>query len=158
MPRSEPIAAWYGQHRSTGRAGPTLGRVIEAAGGLVWRTTAEGTPEVLLVHRPRYDDWTFPKGKLERGESARDCAYREVLEETGFSCRLGDELAEVAYEDREGRPKRVRYWSMEVISGSFEPNDEVQEIRWLSVPDATDRLTHPHDAALLASAPLPRVT
>jgi 8-oxo-dGTP diphosphatase len=145
---------------SSGRdhGGRTLSRVIEAAGGIVWRRTSEGGPEVLLVHRPRYDDWTLPKGKLEPGESAEAGARREVLEETGFECRLGAEVTSTAYDDRHGRPKRVRYWTMEVVRGSFQPNDEVDEIRWLPGHEAIERLSYPRDAALLASLPLRAAT
>jgi 8-oxo-dGTP diphosphatase len=132
--------------------------VIEAAGGVVWRSSSKGTAKVLLVHRPRYDDWTLPKGKLEPGESARDAAWREVLEETGLECKLGDELAEITYDDRKGRRKRVRYWAMEVVRGGFEPNDEVDEIAWLPVDQAVDRLTYRRDAKLLASLPIPAFT
>jgi 8-oxo-dGTP diphosphatase len=129
--------------------------VIEAAGGVVWRRAPTGLAEVLLVHRPRYDDWTFPKGKLEPGEVARDAARREVLEETGFDCALGDEVAETSYEDRKGRPKHVRYWTMSVLGGAFEPNHEVDEIRWCTVDEALERLTYPRDRVLLTSLPVP---
>ncbi len=124
--------------------------MIEAAGGVVWRRGAKGPLEVLLVHRPRYDDWSLPKGKLDRRETHRQAALREVEEETGLRCRLHEELPEVRYVDRKGRPKRVRYWSMEPISGSFEPNDEVDEVRWLPLDDADRSLSHSHDTAVLA--------
>ena len=123
--------------------------MIEAAGGVVWRRGAKGTLKVLLVHRDRYDDWTIPKGKLEPGESHRRAALREVEEETGLRCTTHEELPEVRYEDRKGRPKRVRYWSMEPLDGEFAPNSEVDEVRWLSLPDATARLTYRHDVAVL---------
>jgi 8-oxo-dGTP diphosphatase len=128
--------------------------VIEAAGGMVWRWSDDG-PEVLLVHRPRYGDWTLPKGKLEPGELAADAARREVQEETGFDCRLGAEVASTEYEDRHGRAKRVRYWAMEVLGGRFAPNDEVDEIRWLTVPRAVRLLSYARDAELLAAAEPP---
>src|SRR5204862_335173 len=99
-------------------------RVIRAAGGIV---TREG--RVLLVHRPRYDDWTFPKGKAEDGESDEDCALREVREETGLDCELLDELSSTAYIDSRGRPKRVRWWRMRPIGGAVTPTDEGVEIR-----------------------------
>lgn len=121
---------------------------VEAAGGVVWRRTKKGV-EVLVVHRPRYDDWSFPKGKLDPGETHKAAAWREVWEETGFECELGDELDEVTYEDRFGRPKRVRYWSMQVTGGAFEPNDEVDDVRWVTVEEARDLLSYTHDAALL---------
>ena len=88
-------------------------RLVRAAGGVVVRAGADG-PEVLLVHRPAYDDWTFPKGKLDRGETEEECALREVEEETGLRCTLGRELGSTTYRDGKGRRKRVRYWLMEV--------------------------------------------
>jgi 8-oxo-dGTP pyrophosphatase MutT (NUDIX family) len=111
--------------------------------------------KVLLVHRPKYDDWSFPKGKLEPGETDEECALREVEEETGLRCELEAELPEARYEDRHGRPKRVRYWTMRPLDGSFAPNDEVDAIDWLPVPDAAARLTYPRDQAVLrACAPV----
>jgi 8-oxo-dGTP pyrophosphatase MutT (NUDIX family) len=124
--------------------------VIEAAGGVVWRRTSSGAIKVLLVHRPRYDDWSLPKGKLEDGESALDAARREVLEETGLRCKARAELGEIRYRDRKDRPKRVRYWAMEPISGHFEPNDEVDEIRWVTLDDAPRWLSYEHDADVVA--------
>ena len=129
--------------------------MIEAAGGVVWKATAKGVGKVLLVHRPRYDDWSFPKGKLDPGESHRQAALREVEEETGFRCRTGDELPEARYADRKGRPKRVRYWSMEPVEGEFVPNDEVDEVRWLSLDEAAELLSYPHDRTVLAALPEP---
>jgi 8-oxo-dGTP diphosphatase len=118
--------------------------VVRAAGGVVVR---DGL--VLLVHRPKYDDWTFPKGKAERGESDEACALREVREETGLECRLLDELAATEYVDSRGRPKRVRWWRMHVVGGDFMPTDEVDEIRWLASADAAQLLTYGRDLALL---------
>lgn len=126
-----------------------MANVIEAAGGLVCRTTSKGTVKVLLVHRPRYDDWSFPKGKLESGEDHESAARREVEEETGLRCRLRDELREVRYRDRKGRSKRVRYWLMEPVDGSFEPSDEVDAVRWVPLGAAGAELTYRHDAELL---------
>ena len=118
--------------------------MIRAAGGLVVR---DGS--VLLVHRPRYDDWTFPKGKAEPGEDDDACALREVREETGFDCELLDELARTEYVDAKGRPKRVRWWRMLPIDGAFEPNNEVDEIRWLDPAGAAALLSYERDLALL---------
>jgi 8-oxo-dGTP pyrophosphatase MutT (NUDIX family) len=125
----------------------TDGRV-RAAGGVVWRDEG-GRVEVVLVHRPRYDDWTFPKGKAEPGERDEDCALREVFEETGLRGRLGPELATVTYTDRHGRPKVVRYWAMTVEDGRFAPNDEVDELRWLGLDDAGALLTYERDHTVL---------
>jgi 8-oxo-dGTP pyrophosphatase MutT (NUDIX family) len=122
--------------------------VIEAAGGVVWRGDRDA-PEVLLVHRPRYDDWSFPKGKLDPGEDHATAARREVQEETGLRCDLGPELPSVRYRDHHGREKRVRYWVMVVVDGTFTPNDEVDELEWLPVDAARLRLTHAHDADVL---------
>jgi len=122
---------------------------VAAAGGIVTRPGADDGVEVVLVHRPKYDDWTFPKGKVEPGETDEAAAAREVREETGFECTLGDELASVRYVDGRGRPKRVRYWFMTVSAGiATVPNDEVDELRWLSPGDATTLLTYAHDQAL----------
>ena len=125
--------------------------MIEAAGGVVWRRGPKGGVKVLLVHRPRYDDWSLPKGKLEAGEAHRAAALREVLEETGLVCKALDELPEVRYVDRKGRRKRVRYWAMEPLRGSFEPNAEVDEVRWVQVEHVAEVVTYPRDADVVAS-------
>jgi 8-oxo-dGTP diphosphatase len=101
------------------------------------------------VHRPRYDDWTFPKGKAEDGESDEECALREVWEETGLHCTLGDEVASTDYVDSRGRPKRVRWWLMSPVDGGFEPTDEVDEIRWLEPVEAARLLSYDRDLVLL---------
>jgi len=118
----------------------------------VWRLSAKGTLKVLLVHRPRYDDWSLPKGKLEPGETSEAAALREVEEETGLRCRTGPELPPTRYADRKGRSKRVRYWTMEVVDGTFEPNDEVDEVRWVPVDEAGRNLSYPHDVAVVLAA------
>jgi 8-oxo-dGTP pyrophosphatase MutT (NUDIX family) len=99
------------------------------------------------VHRPRYDDWSLPKGKCGEGESDVDCALREVEEETGLACRLGAELPSTHYTDNKGRPKTVRYWAMEPLGDGveFTPNTEIDEIRWLPAPDAVKLLSYDHD-------------
>lgn len=133
----------------TKRGGPDH---IRAAGGVVWRPAAGSTDsgaEVLLVHRPKYDDWTLPKGKAERGESDEDCALREVEEETGLRCELGDHLLDVPYVDRFGRPKVARYWAMRPLGGASAPDAEVDEVRWLSLDDAARLLTYERDRPVL---------
>ncbi|MGN6694249.1 MAG: NUDIX hydrolase [Aquihabitans sp.] len=122
---------------------------VTAAGGVLWRRGADGAIEVLVVHRPRYDDWSFAKGKCDPGESFAETAQREVLEETGFAVAFGPELDEVRYHDHRGRSKLVRYWAMTVTGGDFTPNDEVDEVRWLGVDEAADLVSYDHDAALL---------
>jgi 8-oxo-dGTP diphosphatase len=122
---------------------------VRAAGGVVCRPAREGATEVLLAHRPRYDDWTLPKGKAEVGESDEACALREVHEETGLHCRLLDELPTIRYRDRFDRPKVVRYWKMEPISGAFSVSDEVDALAWLPIPAALEQLTYPRDAEVL---------
>jgi 8-oxo-dGTP pyrophosphatase MutT (NUDIX family) len=121
---------------------------VLAAGAVLWRPGTHG-PELGLVHRPRYDDWTFPKGKLDPGESFEEAALREVEEETGFTCHLGPELPGTAYIDRKGRPKTVRYFVMTVAGGTFAPGDEVDEIRWLRAPAARSLLTYDRDVEVL---------
>jgi len=106
---------------------------------------------VLLVHRPRYDDWSLPKGKNDPGESDEDCARREVEEETGLRCRLGAELAGTSYRDRHDRPKVVRYWAMEVVDGTFTPNEEVDVVAWLPLDAAGRRLSYARDIEVLDS-------
>lgn len=123
---------------------------VRAAGGVIVRGRGERT-EVLLVHRPTYDDWTFPKGKAEGDESDEECALREVEEETGFRCRLGRELPRVRWVDRFGRPKVARYWTMEIVSGEFVPHDEVDEIRWVSLRAAPDVLSYARDGDVIRS-------
>jgi 8-oxo-dGTP pyrophosphatase MutT (NUDIX family) len=127
---------------------PERRELVRAAGGVLWRRGESGV-EVLLVHRPRYDDWSFPKGKCEPGESFLDAARREVTEETGLLPVVGRPLSQVAYLDRRGRPKIVRYWTMSVGSGTFAPNDEVDEVAWLPIGAARDRLSYPRDGVLL---------
>jgi 8-oxo-dGTP diphosphatase len=120
---------------------------VRAAGGVVMRGN-----EVLLVHRPRYDDWTLPKGKLDPGESFEDAAVREVEEETGLRCRLVRELPSTEYEVG-GRPKTVRYWLMEPEGEApFVPNDETDDLRWLPPDEARALLTYDRDRDVVAAA------
>src|SRR5918994_6444701 len=128
---------------------------VKASGGVVWRRAGDGEFELVVVHRPRYDDWSLPKGKLDPGESWEDAALREVDEEVGLRCRLGPELPPVAYTDHKGRAKVVRYWLMEPEDGAarFTPNDEVDEMRWVEVEDAAGLLSYPHHVALVRAAP-----
>jgi len=120
--------------------------VVEAAGGVVLR---EG--KVLLVHRPRYDDWTLPKGKLDSGEGFEEAALREVEEETGLRCTLVRELSSTEYRDNKDRPKVVRYWLMDVEGGEFAPNEEVDVVRWMAPEDALAELSYERDRDVLAA-------
>ena len=131
---------------------------VLAAGGVVWRpslvadddgTTRPGA-EIILVHRPRYDDWSFPKGKLERGETFEEAALREVAEECGLVCELGRELPSVTYLDGKRRLKLVRYWEMRVVGTvPWSPNREIDARRWVSFDEAAAVLSYPHDRELL---------
>jgi 8-oxo-dGTP pyrophosphatase MutT (NUDIX family) len=121
--------------------------VIRAAGGIV-----ERDGRVLLVHRPKYDDWTFPKGKCSDGEPDEKCALREVQEETGIRCSLEREIGSTQYVDARGRPKRVRWWVMRPVADEgFEANDEVDELRWVDVASAATLLSYGRDLKLLAA-------
>lgn len=126
--------------------------VIRAAGCVLWRRSPrDGRPEIALVHRPRYDDWSHPKGKLKPGEEPLDGALREVLEETGVVCVPGAALPTVRYLAK-GRPKEVHYWAAEAADGgaeAFVPNDEVDRLAWLPPDAARERLTHDHDRVLV---------
>lgn len=130
--------------------------LIRAAGGVVWRQiddeNGESKIEIVVIHRPRYDDWSIPKGKLAPGESDIEGALREVFEETGYRVKLGRPLGRVRYLKRRGqitKPKIVRYWAMQAESGSFSPSREVDELRWLTPGEAEKILTHEHDRDLL---------
>jgi 8-oxo-dGTP diphosphatase len=124
---------------------------VRAGGGVVRRRGAKGA-EFVVVHRPRYDDWTFPKGKALDGEPAEDNAEREVREETGFRCERGPEIAAIDYVDHLGRSKTVRYWLMYPAGGAFAPNAEVDELRWVDAPTASALLTYAHDRRVLDAA------
>ncbi|MFI2612442.1 NUDIX hydrolase [Kitasatospora sp. NPDC018619] len=146
-----------GERPGSGRAagaGAEHGPVVLAAGAVLWlpgrlkKSGRLGRPLIALIHRPKYDDWSLPKGKLEAGEGVADAAVREVLEETGFRCLLGPELPTRHYRVQ-GRPKEVRYWAAVPSGGSFRPNREVDRLEWLPAGKARARLTHEHDRELV---------
>jgi 8-oxo-dGTP diphosphatase len=116
---------------------------IEAAGGLLWRPGGQGI-EVALVHRPKYDDWSLPKGKLEAGEHPLLAALREVEEETGARAVAGRPLGQARYR-KDGRLKRVQYWSLRWSAGEFRPSDEVDALDWVRIEKAVDRLEPDRD-------------
>lgn len=124
---------------------------IRAAGCVVWRPhpSKPKRKQVLLIHRPQYLDWTHPKGKVDSGESDLECALREVKEETGAVGEVGAELPLVEYLDHRDRHKTVRYWVLRYEGGEFQPNSEVDQIRWSSLHKAREILSYPHDIALL---------
>ena len=139
---------------SVGRRAATMelntpAEIVRAAGGLIVRRQA-GQLEVALVHRPMHQDWSYPKGKLEEGETLEDAAQREVLEETGLVCRLLRFVGHTDYIDRKGRPKVVAYWVMSAVAGTFGPNEEVDELRWVDVVTAGQLLSYERDRELLA--------
>jgi 8-oxo-dGTP diphosphatase len=119
---------------------------VLAAGGVVIRNG-----KVAVVHRPKYDDWSLPKGKLDPGERFEEAALREVEEETGLRCRLGRELPSSEYRDAKGREKLVRYWEMVPVEGEFTPTKEVDELRWLEPPGAAQLLSYDRDREVLGA-------
>jgi 8-oxo-dGTP diphosphatase len=122
---------------------------VHAAGGLVVRDDGR----LAVIHRPRYDDWSLPKGKLDPGESFEDAARREVEEETGVRARIVGELRPARYVDNKGRDKLVRWYRMELDGepAAFVPNDEVDELRWVTPAEALALLRYDHDRALLGT-------
>jgi 8-oxo-dGTP pyrophosphatase MutT (NUDIX family) len=124
--------------------------VVRAAGGVPVREGKQGI-EVLVVHRPQYDDWTIPKGKCAPDESDEACALREVEEETGLECALEEELATTAYVDSSGRDKKVRYWRLRVVDGELTYDHEVDEARWLPIEEAAALLSYERDLAVLGA-------
>jgi 8-oxo-dGTP pyrophosphatase MutT (NUDIX family) len=125
--------------------------IIRAAGGVPWRRRADGQLEFLLVHRARYDDWTFPKGKAKDSECDEEAAIREVEEETGLTCELGNELATTHYVDRRGRSKYVRYWTMGPVTAATTPGQEIDRVEWLTRDSVARRLSYERDIAVLDS-------
>ena len=126
--------------------------MVLAAGGVMFRPGDDGSMEIAVIHRPKYDDWTLPKGKLDGGETREEAAVREVREETGFEVQRGTEIARIRYRDRHGRPKEVTYYVMTPTGGTFVPNDEVDELRWLSIPDALAILSNESDRDVVTAA------
>ena len=122
--------------------------MIRAAGALLWRESSELKIEIALIHRPRYDDWSLPKGKIEEGESSLRCAFREVIEETGITPQFGRELGSVEYKEPAGL-KRVKYWAAKALTDEFLPNEEVDEIKWLNTEDALSVATHESDRSII---------
>ncbi|WP_063752968.1 NUDIX hydrolase [Streptomyces sp. NRRL S-350] len=135
-------------------AGAGRGPVVLAAGAVLWlpgrlkKSGRLGRPRIAVIHRPKYDDWSLPKGKLDPGESMVDAALREVWEETGFRCVLGPELPARHYQ-AQGRPKEVRYWAAVPSVGAFRPNREVDRLEWLPAGKARARLSYDHDRVLV---------
>lgn len=128
---------------------PVTNRALLAAGAVLWRPLdVTGAAEVAVIHRPRYDDWSLPKGKVDPGETGPVAAVREVEEETGFRAHLGRRLTTVSYPVDQGR-KTVRYWAARCVSGQFTVNDEVDELRWLSAAQAMKALTYSRDRKVL---------
>lgn len=128
-------------------------QAVRAAGGVVWRPGRVGV-EIVVVHRPKYGDWSLPKGKLDPGESWEQAAVREVAEETGQAVELEGQLGQTEYLTRvkgDGalRPKLVRYWSMRSLGGGFTPTAEIDEVRWLPAPEAISLLSYEHDRQLV---------
>jgi len=124
---------------------------IAAAGGVLISRSDDG-PRIAVIHRPKYMDWSLPKGKLEEGEGWQEAALREVEEETGYRARPLDELERVSYRDRKSRRKLVRYWLMEPVEGQFAPHGEVDELRWVSPEEADRLLTYEHDKEIVHQA------
>ncbi|MBA8823195.1 8-oxo-dGTP diphosphatase [Saccharopolyspora lacisalsi] len=127
-------------------------RIVRAAGAVVWRARTDGVPEIALVHRPHYDDWSLPKGKLDPGETVAHTAAREVTEETGLTCVLSRYLRRITYRvpvDDGWSAKFVDYFCAHVREGTFVANDEVDELRWMTTDKAREQLTHAHDGMVL---------
>lgn len=127
---------------------PSERPLVRAAGGVVWRRHG-GRIEIVLVHRPRYDDWTLPKGKVDPGESYEEAALREVQEEASILAEIGSELPSTTYLDRSGKNKHVRYWTMTVVEGSPSGDNEVDVAEWVDLDEARGRLTYERDVSVV---------
>ncbi|MGW0736729.1 NUDIX hydrolase [Streptomyces sp. NPDC002851] len=132
--------------------GPEAEATVWAAGCVLWRRSPSGDIELALVHRPKWEDWSLPKGKLKPGEEPRDAALREVLEETGMTCVLGPALPNTHYVDAQSRPKVVFYWVAEATGGAFLPSTEISRLVWLPPATALEWLTHERDRELIPAA------
>ncbi|GAB7031737.1 NUDIX hydrolase [Streptomyces sp. NPDC021749] len=148
-PARKPDARKQDTRKPDGRESDAR-KTVRAAGCVLWRRrpSAEHGLEIALIHRPKYDDWSHPKGKLKRGEGALAGAVREVAEETGMDCRPGAPLP-TSYYLANGRPKQVRYWAAEAMAGAFTPTAEVDRLEWLSPEEARGRLTQERDRPLI---------
>ena len=127
--------------------------VVKAAGGVVCRRV-DGVVQVALVHRPAYDDWSLPKGKIKEGERLEAAALREVQEETGLICLIDRSLGVIEYVDRRGRDKIVWYWVMRPLGGTFKAIPEVDRMKWMAVDEAIEKMSYEHDRVLLRGATL----
>jgi 8-oxo-(d)GTP phosphatase len=126
-----------------------VSKAVLAAGAVLWRSDGDAASmEIAIIHRPRYDDWSLPKGKVDPGETEPVAAVREVLEETGYASVLGRRLATVSYPVEQGI-KKVRYWTARRVDGEFSPNAEVDELKWLPASEAMKQLEYPHDRKVL---------
>ena len=124
-------------------------KAVLAAGAVLWRPNGDpAAPEIAIIHRPRYDDWSLPKGKIDPGETEPVTAVREIREETGYTSHLGRRLTAVSYPVEQGT-KKVQYWAARCVDGAFTPNSEVDELKWLPAAEAIKELGYPYDRKVL---------